>query len=113
MRPKGLKKYDYTIYMTTLPKRDLKTSSYKMDMNKRDIKTLKEKTPVSSIDMNKRDLEKLSKSELIKTLLKQKKSKKVHNHEDLLNNDPFKDEVSQPVPQPINLLQKPKKAHST
>ena len=83
-----------------------------MDMNKRDIKTLKEKTPVSSIDMNKRDLEKLSKSELIKTLLKQKKSKKVRNHEDLLNNDPFKDEVSQPVPQPINLLQKPKKAHS-
>ena len=28
-------------------------------------------------------------------LLKQKKSKKVRNHEDLLNNDPFKDEVAQ------------------
>ena len=28
-------------------------------------------------------------------LLKQKKSKKVSNHEDLLNNDPFKDEVAQ------------------
>ena len=76
-------------------------------MNKRDIKKLKEKTLVSSIDMNERDLEKLSKAELIKMLLKEKKSKKVRNHEDLLNNDPFKDEVSQPVPQPITLPQKP------
>ena len=70
--------------MTTLPKRDLKTRPYNMDMNER-------------------DLEKLSKSELIKLLLKQKKSKKVRNHEDLLDNDPFKDEV----PQPITLPQKP------
>ena len=76
-------------------------------MNKRDIETLKEKTLVSSIDMNKRDLEELSKSELIKMLLKQKISKKIRNHEDLLNNDPFKDEVSQPVPQPITLPQRP------
>ena len=38
--------------------------------------------------------------------LKQKKLK-VHNHEDLLDNDPFKDEVSQPVPQLITLLQNP------
>ena len=59
------------------------------------------------MNMNERDLEKLSKAELIKMLLKQKKSKKVRNHEDLLENDPFKDEVSQPVPQPITLLQKP------
>ena len=78
-----------------------------MNMNKRDIKALEEITLVSSMDMNKRDLEKLSKSELIKMLLKQKKSKKVCNHEDLLYNDPFKDEVSQPVPQPITLPQKP------
>ena len=55
------------------------------------------------MDMNKRDLKKLSKSELINMLLKQKKSKKVCNHEDLLKNDPFKDEV----PQPITLPQKP------
>ena len=55
------------------------------------------------MSMNKRDLKKLSKSELIKMLLKQKKSKKVRNHEDLLDNDPFKDEV----PQPSTLLQKP------
>ena len=59
------------------------------------------------MNMNERDLEKLSKAELIKMLLKQKKSKKAHNHEDLLDNDPFKDEVSQPVSQPITLLQKP------
>ena len=58
---------------------------------------------ISSIDMDERDLEKLSKSELIKMLLKQKKSKKVRNHEDLLDNDPFKDKVSQP----ITLPQKP------
>ena len=57
--------------------------------------------------MEKKDLKKLSKSELIKMLLKQKKSKKVRNHEDLLDNDPFEEEVSQPVPQPITLQQKP------
>ena len=39
-------------YIKTLPKRDLKTSSYKMNMNKKDLK-------------------KLSKSQLIKLLLKQ------------------------------------------
>ena len=44
--------------MTTLPKRDLKTSSYKMDMNKRDLK-------------------KLTKSQLIKLLLKQKAKKPI------------------------------------
>ena len=48
--------------------------------------------------MNKRDLKKLSKSQLIKMLLKQEKSKKVRNHGDLLDNDPFKDEVAQREP---------------
>ena len=62
---RGLKKYDYILlyrmnmndnnYMTTLPKRDLKTSSYKMNMNKKDLK-------------------KLSKSQLIKLFLKQEKN---------------------------------------
>ena len=60
-----------------------------------------------NMNMNKRDLSKLSKSELIKMILKQKKSKKVHNHEDLVDNNPFKNEVSQPFPQPIATLQKP------
>ena len=66
-------------HLMTLPKRDLKRSPH-------------------SIDMNERDLEKLCKSELIKILLKQKKSKKVCNHEDLLNHNPFKDEVAQRKP---------------
>ena len=43
-----------------------------------------------SIDMEKKDLTKLTKGQLIKLLLK-----KVSNHEDLLDNDPFKDEVAQ------------------
>ena len=58
-------------------------------MKKRDLKT----RPYS-MDMEKKDLKKLSKSELIKMLLKQKESKKVRNHEDLLDNDPFKNEVA-------------------
>ena len=46
--------------------------------------------------MEKKDLKKLTKGQLIKLLLK-----KVSNHEDLLNNDPFKDEVAQePTPPP-------------
>ena len=86
-------------HVTTLPKRGLKTRSY-------------------SIDMNERDLEKLSKSELIKLLLKQKKSKKVHNHDDLLNNDPFKDEVAQKPAKPTRkplppILQVEEKEHIT
>ena len=40
--------------------------------------------------MEKKDLKKLTKGQLIKLLLK-----KVSNHEDLLDNDPFKDEVVQ------------------
>ena len=47
------------------------------------------------MDMEKKDLKKLTKGQLIKLLLKQKKSKKVSNHEDLLDNDPFKDNIAQ------------------
>ena len=43
-----------------------------------------------NIDMGKKDLKKLTKGQLIKLLLK-----KVSNHEDLLDNDSFKDEVAQ------------------
>ena len=79
----GLKTCDYTIYMdmniTTLPKKGLKTRPYDIGMEK----------------MEKKDLKKFTKGQLIKLLLKQKKSKKVSNHEDLLDNDPFKDEVAQ------------------
>ena len=48
------------------------------------------KTRQYSTDMEKKDLKKLTKGQLIKLLLK-----KVSNHEDLLDNDPFKDEVAQ------------------
>ena len=55
--------------------------------------------------MEKEDLKKLTKEQSIKLLLKQKKSKKVRNHEDLLNNNPFKDEVAQ---EPAKRIKPPK-----
>ena len=54
-------------------------------MEKMDLKTRQ-----YSIDMEKKHLKKLTKGQLIKLLLK-----KVGNHEDLLDNDPFMDEVAQ------------------
>ena len=53
-----------------------------------------------NIDMEKKDLKKLTKGQLIKLL-----SKKVSNHEDLLDNDPFKDEV---VQEPTKRIKPPK-----
>ena len=115
---KGLKTRPYSMdmedHIVTLPKRGLKTRPYSMDMNK-DIATLPKKglktRPYNtgmekmdlkirsySIDMEKKDLKKLTKGQLLKLLLK-----KVSNHEDLLDNDPFKDEVAQcikPTPPP-------------
>ena len=119
---KGLKARPYSMdmedHIVTLPKRGLKTRPYSMDMNK-DIATLPkkslktrpynigmEKTGLKKydhtmyMDMEKEYLKKLSKGQLIKLLLKQKKSKKVSNHEDLLNNNPFKDEVAQEPAKP-------------
>ena len=66
--------------IATLPKKGLKTRPYNIGMEKMDLKT----RPYS-IDMEKKDLKKLTKGQLIKLLLK-----KVSNHEDLLDNDPFK-----------------------
>ena len=71
--------------IATLPKKGLKTRPYNTGMEKMDLKA----RPYS-IDMEKKDLKKLTKGQLIKFLLK-----KVSNHEDLLDNDPFKDEVAQ------------------
>ena len=91
---KGLRTRPYSMDMNkdiaTLPKKGLKTRPYNIGMEKMDLKT----RPYS-IDMEKKDLKKLTKGQLNKLLLKQKKSKKVSNHEDLLDNDPFKDEVAQ------------------
>ena len=69
----------------TLPKNGLKTRPYNIGMEKMDLKTMP-----YSIDMEKQNLKKLTKGQLIKLVIK-----KVSNHEDLLHNDPFKDEVAQ------------------
>ena len=86
---KDLKTRPYSMdmedYIVTLLKRSLKIRPYNIGMEKMDLKT----RPYS-IDMEKKDLKKLTKGQLIKLLLK-----KVSNHEDLLDNDPFKDEVAQ------------------
>ena len=94
---KGLKTRPYSMDMdkdiATLPKKGLKTRPYNIGMEKMDLKT----RPYN-IDMEKKDLKKLTKGQLIKLLLK-----KASNHEDLLANDPFKDEVAQrikPTPPP-------------
>ena len=92
---RGLKTRPYSMDMNkdiaTLPKKDLKTRPYNIGMEKMDLKT----RPYS-IDMENKDLKKLTEGQLIKLLLK-----KVSNHEDLLDNDPFKDEVAQePTPPP-------------
>ena len=88
---KGLKTRPYSMDINkdivTLPKKGLKTRPYNIGMEKMDLKT----RPYS-IDMEKKDLKKLTEGQLIKLLLK-----KVSNHEDLLDNDPFKDEVAQDV----------------
>ena len=77
----------------TLPRKGLKTRPYNTGMEKKSLKKYD-----YNIDMEKKDLKKLTKGQLIKLLLK-----KVSNHEDLLDNDPFKDEVAQrikPTPPP-------------
>ena len=80
--------------IVTLPKKGLKTKPYNIGMEKKGLKKYD-----YNIDMEKKDLKKLTKGQLIKLLLK-----KVNNHEDLLDNDPFKDEVAQeptkPTPPP-------------
>ena len=62
-------------YITTLPKRGLKTRSYNMDMNKEDhLTTLPKrglKTKSYNMDMEKKDLKKLTKGHLIKLLMNQ------------------------------------------
>ena len=81
----------------TLPRKGLKTRHHNKDMNERDLKKY---DYAKYMDMEKEYLKKLSKGQLIKLLLKQKESKKVSNHDDLLNNDPFKDEVAQEPAKP-------------
>ena len=86
---KGLKTRPYIMDMNkdiaTLPKKGLKTRPYNIGMEKKGLKKYD-----YNIDMEKKDLKKLTKGQLIKLLLK-----KVSNHEDVFDNDPFKDEVTQ------------------
>ena len=90
---KGLKTRPYNMDMNkdivTLPKKGLKTRPYNIGMEKKDLKKYD-----YNIDMDKKGLKKLTKGQLIKSLLK-----KVSNHEDLLDNDPFKDKVTQRINQ--------------
>ena len=77
--------------VATLPKKGLKTRPYNIGMEKKGLQKYD-----YNIDMEKKDLKKLAKGQLIKLLLK-----KVSKHEDLLDNDPFKNEVAQePTPPP-------------
>ena len=85
-RPYGMDMEDHIV---ALPKRGLKTRPYNIGMEKKGLKKYD-----YTMDMEKKDLKKLTKGQLIKLLLKQKKSKMVHNHEHLLDSDPFKDEVA-------------------
>ena len=92
---RGSKTRPYSMDMNkdivTLPKKGLKTRPYNMGMEKMDLKTRPYR-----IDMEKKDLKKLTMRQLIKLLLK-----KVSNHEELLDNDPFKDKVAQEPTKPI------------
>ena len=103
---KGLKKYDYNIDMDmntiTLPKKGLKTRPYNIGMAKKGLKKYDYNV---YMDMEKEDLKKLSKGQLIRLLLKQKKSKMISNHEDLIDNNPFKDEDAQ---EPAKRIKPPK-----
>ena len=105
---KGLKTRHYSKDMNidnnvaTLPKKGLKTRPCNIGMEK---KGLKKYDYTMYMDMEKKYLKKLTKGQLIKLLLKQKESKKVNNHEHLLNNDPFKDEVAQ---EPAKRIKPPK-----
>ena len=88
-------------HIVNLPKKGLKTRPYNIGMEKKGLKKYDYNV---YMDMEKKDLKKLSKGQLIKLLLKQKKSKRVSNHEHLLDNGPFKDVVAQeptkPTPPP-------------
>ena len=105
---KGLKTRHYNKDMNmdnnaaTLPKKGLKTRPYNIGMEK---KGSKKYDYTMYMDMEKEYLKKLSEGQLIKLVLKQKESKQVHNHEHLLDNDPFKDEVAQ---EPAKRIKPPK-----
>ena len=106
----------------TSPKRDLKISSYGIDMNDKNHITTSPrkdlKTSSYSIDMNKRDLKKLTKAQLIRLLPKQEKHRQaekpsnsaqqmVNNYEDIIQPpEQFRD-AYKPIPAPWTKMRKP------
>ena len=103
---KGLKTRHYgkdmNMDIATLPKKGLETRPYNIGMEKKGLKKYDYNV---YMDMEKEYLKKLSKGQLIRLILKQKKSKMVSNHEDLLDNNLFKDEVAQ---EPAKRIKPPK-----
>ena len=101
---KGLKTEPYSLdinkddHIVTLPKKGLKTRPYNIGMEKKGLKKYD-----YNINMEKKDLKKLMKGQLIKLLLK-----KVSNHENLLDNNPFKDKVAQEPTKRIKLTPPPR-----
>ena len=81
---KDLKTRPYSMdmedHIVTLPKRGLKTRPYNIGMEKRGLKKYD-----YNIDMNKRDLKKLTKAELIKLLLKQQAEKPRNSYKQMVN----------------------------
>ena len=65
--------------ITTLPKKGLKTRPYNMNMNIATIPKKGLKTRPYNMDMNKKDLEKLTKGQLIKLLMNQRKNEDVES----------------------------------
>ena len=61
-------------HITTLPKRGLRTRSYKMEMEKKDLKKRTYK-----MDMEKKDLKKRTKGQLIELLMNQRKNEEVES----------------------------------
>ena len=88
--------------MTTLPKKDLKKYDYNIGMEKEDLKKL---TKEQLIELQLKQEKKKPKVVIVDDTkpTRPKQQKKVSNHEDLLDNNPFKDEVTQrikPTPPP-------------
>ena len=113
-----INKEDHTV---TLPKKGLKTRPHNIGMEKSSFKTrhyskdmnkkyLKEYDYAIHMDMGKKNLKRLTKRQLIKLLLMKKKSKKVRNHEDLLDNDPLRMKLHKSLQNALN-HQNPLESH--
>ena len=90
-------------YITILPKRDLKTSSYKMNMNKKDLKRLSKSQLIKLLIKQERNGQAYEFENSIVPQLKQEESlpgKSVNSYEDLIIEPPeqFRDKQRPPKP---------------